>query len=317
MPNIRAAGTVPWRHRAGALEVALVHRPKYDDWSWTKGKLDADELWQVAAVRETLEETGLHVRLGMPLPPTAYRVLDRTGHPATKQVRYWAATVVGGVGSLENEIDEVVWLDVAGTHDRLDYAHDRQQLRAIQRADLSGTLDTWPLVVVRHGRAVPRSAYKGSRDWLRPLNAVGERQARALIPLLAAYGVSALYSSTSERCVATLVPYAQAIGREIQLRQQLSEESFARKGGHRVVKTMEHLLDAAEPVAICGHGPVLSTMIKPLLARVTTDGDLAVSARAAITGALDLNLEKGEAFVCHVSDAGADAKVVAVERIPT
>ena len=119
MPNIRAAGTVPWRHRAGALEVALVHRPKYDDWSWTKGKLDADELWQVAAVRETLEETGLHVRLGMPLPPTAYRVLDRTGHPATKQVRYWAATVVGGVGSLENEIDEVVWLDVAGTHDRL------------------------------------------------------------------------------------------------------------------------------------------------------------------------------------------------------
>lgn len=317
MPSIRAAGTVPWRHRAGALEVALVHRPKYDDWSWTKGKLDADELWQVAAVRETLEETGLHVRLGMPLPPTAYRVLDRTGHPATKQVRYWAATVVGGVGSLENEIDEVVWLDVPGTHDRLDYAHDRQQLRAIQRADLSGTLDTWPLVVVRHGRAVPRSAYKGGRDWLRPLNAVGERQARALIPLLAAYGVSALYSSTSERCVATLVPYAQAIGTEIHLRQQLSEASFARKGGHRVVKTMEHLLDAAEPVAICGHGPVLATMIKPLLARVTADGDLAVSARAAITGALDLNLEKGEAFVCHVSGAGVDAKVVAVERIPT
>ena len=212
MPNIRAAGTVPWRHRAGALEVALVHRPKYDDWSWTKGKLDADELWQVAAVRETLEETGLHVRLGMPLPPTAYRVLDRTGHPATKQVRYWAATVVGGVGSLENEIDEVVWLDVAGTHDRLDYAHDRQQLRAIQRADLGGTLATWPLIVVRHGRAVPRSAYKGGRDWLRPLNAVGERQAHALVPLLAAYGVSALYSSTSERCVATLVPYASDLG---------------------------------------------------------------------------------------------------------
>jgi 1,4-alpha-glucan branching enzyme len=120
--------------------------------------------------------------------------------------------VVGGVGSLENEIDEVVWLDVAGTHDRLDYAHDRQQLRAIQRADLGGTLATWPLIVVRHGRAVPRSAYKGGRDWLRPLNAVGERQAHALVPLLAAYGVSALYSSTSERCVATLVPYAREMG---------------------------------------------------------------------------------------------------------
>ena len=69
--RIPAAGTVPWRLRDGTLEVALVHRPRYDDWSWAKGKLDADEDWAVAAVRETDEETGLLVRLGPPLPEAA------------------------------------------------------------------------------------------------------------------------------------------------------------------------------------------------------------------------------------------------------
>ena len=76
-------------------------------------------------------------------------------------------------------------------------------------------------------------------------------------------------------------------------------------------------ITVAEAVAIGGQGPVLPTMIRPVRARVAADGDLAVSARAAITAALDLNLEKGEAFVCHVAGSGAEAKVVAVERIPT
>jgi 8-oxo-dGTP diphosphatase len=66
---VPAAGTLPWRRRRGQLEVALVHRPKYDDWSWAKGKLDPDEEWPAAAVRETLEETSLEVSLGRPLPP--------------------------------------------------------------------------------------------------------------------------------------------------------------------------------------------------------------------------------------------------------
>ena len=63
-----AAGTLPWRRRRGQLQVALVHRPKYDDWSWAKGKLDPGEEWPAAAARETHEETALEVRLGRPLP---------------------------------------------------------------------------------------------------------------------------------------------------------------------------------------------------------------------------------------------------------
>ena len=131
----------------------MVHRPKYDDWSWAKGKLDLGEEWPVAAARETAEETGLTVHLGMPLPPASYTVLDRTGVPATKQVRYWAAEVVGGDGALLHEIDEVAWLDVATAHDRLDYARDRDQLRAVVRAEAGGRLTSWPLAVVRHAKA--------------------------------------------------------------------------------------------------------------------------------------------------------------------
>ena len=152
MRDVPAAGTLPWRLSGGRLEVALVHRPRYDDWSWPKGKLDPDEQFPVAGARETEEETGLVVRLGIPLPPAHYTFLDYRGIPATKEVRYWAAQVIGGSGRLVNEIDEVAWLDAATAHGRLDYSRDRVQLRALMAAHDAGALATWPLVVVRHVR---------------------------------------------------------------------------------------------------------------------------------------------------------------------
>ena len=118
-----------------------MHRPRYDDWSWAKGKLDAGEQWPVAAAREVHEETGYAVRLGRPLPTSTYTLLDRTGARVTKEVRYWAAEVIGGDGVLQHEIDEVAWLDVATASTRLDYARDRDQLRALVRADQRGH---WP-----------------------------------------------------------------------------------------------------------------------------------------------------------------------------
>ena len=133
---VPAAGTVPWRRRRGSLEVALVHRPKYDDWSWAKGKLDPGEEWPVAAARETQEETGLRVHLGMPAArprPTWCSTARASRRPS--RCATGPAEVVGGTGHLENEIDEVRWLDVVAAHDRLDYARDREQLRAVVRAD--------------------------------------------------------------------------------------------------------------------------------------------------------------------------------------
>lgn len=319
---ILAAGTVPWRRRRGALEVAIVHRPKYDDWSWPKGKLDPGELAPVAAARETLEETGLAVQLGRALTPAAYTVLDRGGRPAQKVVAYWAAEIVGGPGTLVNEIDAVVWLDPTAAWTRLDYARDRDQLRDVVRADREGTLSTWPLVVVRHAKAVSRGNFSGKDDRKRPLDAVGRAQAEGLVPLLHAFGVRRLVSSSSVRCVDTLRPYAAARGLPLVKKDDLTEEAFAAEP-HRVARQVRRLLDRGRPVAVCGHGPVLPEMLAeigrcvPASTAPPADETGATpepaGPGAVIGDAVDLGLSKGEILVCHVRE-GAHPSVVAAER---
>ncbi|HRC11769.1 MAG: NUDIX hydrolase [Candidatus Phosphoribacter baldrii] len=316
MSIIHAAGTVPWRVNDGTLEVALVHRPRYDDWSWSKGKLEPAEAWPVAAYRETAEETGLEVRLGMPLPPTTYRVLDRDGIPATKRVRYWAAEVTGGHGQLEHEIDAVAWLDSVSAHARLDYSHDREQLRALVRAHQRGVLTTWPLVIVRHALALPRHSWKGP-DWKRPLSPEGRAQVPRIADALAAYGVRTLVSSPSTRCVQTIAGYAKRHGLTPRLRQGLSEEGFAQRGPKRVIRAIDDLFASGEPAALCGHGPVLPTMLSALLPRLAPAEDQVVGAEATLTEAADLGIDKGELFIAQVSGSGPSARIVAAERITT
>ncbi len=309
---IPAAGTLPWRRRRGTLEVALVHRPKYDDWSWSKGKLDPGEDWPVAAARETVEETGLAVRLGRSLPPTTYTVLDKDGLPATKEVRYWSAVVTGGTGALENEIDAMAWLDVVTAHDRLDYARDRDQLRALVRADAAGALATWPLVLVRHAKARPRSSWSGD-DGLRPLDDRGEAQAEGLLPLLAAFGVERLVSSPSVRCADTLRPYAAARNLPLRLREGLSEEGYAADPG-RAAHHVRRAIERGAAVALCSHGPVLPSMILALRDLVDPADEDGAAADEQLRDAGKDAMAKGEALVCHVVGAGAEARIVSVER---
>ncbi|MFQ6171471.1 NUDIX hydrolase [Oryzobacter sp. R7] len=310
--RIPAAGTVPWRLRDGVLEVALVHRPRYDDWSWAKGKLDPGEDWAVAAARETTEETGLVVRLGPPLPESRYVVLDR-GLPGDKVVRYWSAQVTGGDGRLVNEIDEVVWLDVAGAHARLDYARDRDQLLALVRLQQNDRLDTWPLVLVRHAHAVGRGAFDGPDDRRRPLDDAGRARARDLVAVLGAYGPTRIVSSPSLRCVDTVAPFAKAAGLRVRTRDGLSEEGHA----EAPLKARRHLLrvlDRGEAALICSHGPVLPALLDEVAARLDLDTEGAVEVVEAFAEARDEELAKGEALVCHVVGRGEEARVVAVER---
>jgi 8-oxo-dGTP diphosphatase len=312
---IPAAGTLPWRRRDGRLEVALVHRPKYDDWSWAKGKLDPGEQPSVAAARETLEETGLVVRLGVPLPPAEYPVLDSTGGPATKQVHYWAARVTGGSGILENEIDEVAWVDVRTANDRLDYARDREQLLALVRAERAGELRTWPLALVRHAKATPRGKWEGD-DRLRPLDAVGRAQASTVSAVLGAYGVSRVVSSSSTRCVSTVEPYAVARGLKLRTRDALSEEGFAVSHDGALAQ-LERLLDKGDPAALCSHGPVLPSLIEVLRGRVVHSPERGDVVTERLHQAADEAMRKGEVLVCHLVGKGADARVVDVERVDT
>ena len=298
--------------RDGVLEVLLVHRPRYHDWSWPKGKLDPEEEWATAAARETHEETGLEVRLGRPLPEARYTVLTKAGARADKVVRYWAAAVTGGEGVLENEIDEVAWLDVAEAYARLDYSHDRDQLRALVRVHAEGSLDTWPVVVVRHARAVARSGWTGA-DTARPLDERGRERAAALVPLLTAYGITRVVSSPSARCLDTVLPYAVSAGIEPRTRTSLSEEGYDAAPG-KAAEHVARLLRRTDPVAVCSHGPVMADVLDVLGSRLSLSGPDAVGMLEAFAQAQDDHLVKGEALVCHVAGTGPDARVVAVER---
>lgn len=129
-PPVRAAGVVLWRtspHDEG-VEVALVHRPRYDDWSLPKGKLKRGEEFAAAAVRETREETGLDCELGVPLPATHYLV---DGRP--KEVRYWTAEARLGSFVPNDEVDRMIWLPPAAARSRLTHDHDRPLVDALLR----------------------------------------------------------------------------------------------------------------------------------------------------------------------------------------
>jgi 8-oxo-dGTP pyrophosphatase MutT (NUDIX family) len=128
---VLAAGGVVWRRGPdGTVEVVLVHRPRYDDWSLPKGKLDPGETDEQAALREVQEETTLTASLGPELPSTTY--LDRSGKH--KRVRYWAMTVVDGTPAACNEVDAAVWVPVEEAAKRLTYTRDVEVLGALAGA---------------------------------------------------------------------------------------------------------------------------------------------------------------------------------------
>jgi 8-oxo-dGTP diphosphatase len=128
---IRAAGVVLWRASPydDGIEIALIHRPRYDDWSLPKGKLKRGEDYAAAALRETREETGLECVLGEPLPTARYLV---EGRP--KEVRYWAARAGAGAFEASREVDRVIWLPPVAARHRLTHDRDRPLVDALLRA---------------------------------------------------------------------------------------------------------------------------------------------------------------------------------------
>jgi len=130
-----AGGVLRRRSENGEWHYAVVHRPKYDDWSLPKGKLDEGERWEDAAVREVEEETGLRVRMLQEAGRTHY--LDSKRRP--KVVRYWLMEPTDGRFEPNPEVDELRWLPLADALALLSYAHDRDLLAGAHRsADATG-----------------------------------------------------------------------------------------------------------------------------------------------------------------------------------
>lgn len=253
-----SAGAVVLRRRSGRSEVLAVHRPKYDDWSFPKGKVDPGETVRAAAVREVFEETGLEVSLGPPLSSRSY--LFGTEPRRIKVVHSW----VGRTGDEEDvesyepnaEIDDLRWVEVDAAPDLLSYRYDQDTLAEA----LPFVRRTYPLAIVRHAQARPRGSWKGD-DRERTLTERGKRQAEHLAPTLAAYGVDRLVSSSSRRCWTTLAPYGVAAGLDIEETDELTEEDATDVG---VAEEVEWLADLRESVAVCSHRRVLPLMFEAL-----------------------------------------------------
>lgn len=255
---IVASGAVVLRRRAGAGEVLLVHRPKYDDWSLPKGKLDPGEDARTAAVREVLEETGAWIRLGPPLPDQAYPIDD--GGSRTKLVHYWVGRLMEDhdAESYEpnEEIDEVRWVGLAEAAELLTYPRDRQTL-----AEAGVYVRTsHPLVVLRHAQAMRREEWP-EQDEERPLTAYGEEQAERLKPVLASYGIERLVSSSSRRCWTTVAPYGVLAELGIEVTDELSEEHWTDEG---VEAEVAGLLETKQATVACSHRKVLPRLFEAL-----------------------------------------------------
>jgi 8-oxo-dGTP pyrophosphatase MutT (NUDIX family)/phosphohistidine phosphatase SixA len=207
--EIRAAGAVVWRDGPDGPQVALVHRPKYDDWTIPKGKCEPGEHMLLTAVREVAEETGQRVRLGRRLSPSFYE-LD--GRP--KRVDYWVARSLdpAAVFVPGREVDDLAWLPLGEAAKRLTYERDMLILEEFA----AGPAVTAPVILARHASAGRRSAWRGA-DLARPLDARGAADADKLAWLLRCFGSDRVITSAAERCVATIRPFAAVTGAKIEI----------------------------------------------------------------------------------------------------
>lgn len=250
-----------WRRSGDHTELLVVHRPKYDDWTFPKGKVDRGERLPVAATREILEETTVPVRLGMPLSTVRYPLTKP--RPATKQVTYWIGRPLDeGEITLEpnREIDAARWVRLDETGRLLTYDHDRGLLDRFVRLHEHNAHKTRPLVLLRHATARSRTRWKGD-DRRRTLTAKGLREAHRLVPLLGSYGITDVVSSDSARCVQSIEPYADHLDGDIVLDPRLAEERANRK---RVTKSLRDLCATKRSTVLCTHRPVLPLVFEAL-----------------------------------------------------
>ena len=253
---VLAAGTVPRRTQGAQVEVLLVHRPKYDDWSFPKGKLDPGEHGTAAAVRETQEESGLVVGLDAPLPVQHYVA---SGRP--KRVDYWAATVLGGRFSPNSEVDRVAWLPLADARARLTWQRDAVLVDALEEQPGPTT----PLLLVAPGSSLPRESAPSTS----PLDALGHAQARALLPLVTAYAPARLVCSDEVGALESATPLADATGLVVEVNPLLGSHAWA--GAAPVVREQLRT-HVAEPVRTVLYGSAAPALLS-FLARQEAPAD--------------------------------------------
>jgi 8-oxo-(d)GTP phosphatase len=257
-PTVLAGGGVLWRRDSSDPEVALVHRPKYDDWSLPKGKAKPGEHLLVTALREVTEETGYRPRIGPCLTTVRYRVASGA-HSWNKAVTYWSMRCAGGSFLANDEVDQMRWLPLDEARRRLTIASDRAVLDTFGHTPR----DTEPLLLVRHGATVAPPRRLKRRPEARRLNRSGREQAASLVPVLEGLGVTDLLSADLPVCVDMLAPFAAATGLTVRREAQLTRAGFA--GNERdVADRLRRDASSSEALVVCGGQRVITGLLGAL-----------------------------------------------------
>jgi 8-oxo-dGTP diphosphatase len=226
----------------------------------------------------------------------------------TKIVHYWAAEATDAAVRTSSfvpnkEVAAIEWMSMKKARKHLSYPVDIEILDEFARIVDEQALPTFPIVVLRHGKARSRDEWDGD-DTDRPLNARGRKQAEAIVGPLLAFGVRRVLSSPAERCVRTATPIAQAIGQRVQLTTDISQDAWE-QGRADARSVIGQRVRARKPVVLTSHGPVLPALLNELaLATGTMSGSYLGSAST---------LEPGAFSVAHVPVEHPGAGIVAIE----
>ncbi len=288
--TIQAAGAVLWRYGARKrIEVALIHRPRYDDWSLPKGKQDAGESMIACAYREVMEETGYTSIFGPELGVVTY-VVDGI----SKIVKYWSAQAANEPTGKPDpqEIDHIEWLSPSDARKKLTLDDDRSVIDFF----LEFGTGTTPLVLLRHAKAVKREDWDGD-DGDRPLAHVGQLQAKRILTNFLPYSLNEVHSSDAMRCIETIEPMTRAMSMNPIFSTDLSEYRFA-KDKEAALDYAQDLMNSGKRLMICSHNPILPKLLKKLIGKKNFKQ-------------LDQELKPAEAWVLH----HRDGEIIAIDWI--
>lgn len=288
---IRAAGAVLWRRLSDELiQVALIHRPRYDDWSFPKGKAEDGELEISCAYREVLEETGYDSIFGPQLGKVSYQVEE-----TDKEVTYWAAEALGNPVPVMDfeEVDQLIWVTVADAYLKLSLESDKQILANFEKFGP----DSHPLILLRHAKAISREEWS-SDDGDRPLAHTGQLQAKRFLANFLPYSIKEIITSDAVRCYESVEHISRALELNPIFSPQLSEYQFHKdkKSWH---STIDEILENDFSTLVCSHNPVIPAIVKKLIGKKNVK-------------VLDHDLLPGEAWVIH----HLDDEVTAIDWIP-
>jgi len=274
---IFAAGAVIWRRNKKKVEIALVHRPRYDDWSLPKGKQDPGEAMIACAYREVIEETNLKVAFGPYIGDTEYFVAD-----GLKKVHYWSARLDDNSPEFHpnDEVDLLEWHSIESALDKATRDSDREIIEKF----VTVPFDSYPLIMLRHAKALAREEWQGE-DEDRPLQQLGQQQARRALSIYQVYGLTQIHTSDAVRCHDTVEQMAKALEIPLTITNKVSEYTW-KKNKEKAIEYAKDLIKVNEPIILCSHNPVLPRMMAKLTKKI--DFDYPTN-----------KLEPGEAWVLH------------------